>query len=98
MASYPEPLARNHKRNHKNWIASSAKHGAQFTLGGFGMDDRIIDILVALCVAAVAAVTAWFVAHYVFGRSSQDIRISALTGAAIFALLMAPVWFVKKFK
>ena len=62
------------------------------------MDDRVVDILAALCVAAVAAVIAWFVAQYVFGVSSRDIRISALTGAAIFALLMAPVWFGKKFK
>jgi hypothetical protein len=60
------------------------------------MDDRIIDILAALCVAAVAAVIAWFVAHYVFGVSSPDIRMSALMGAAIFARLMAPVWFGKK--
>jgi predicted transcriptional regulator len=62
------------------------------------MDDRVIDILAALCVAAVAAVVAWFLAQYVFGVSSRDIRISALTGAAIFALLMAPMWFGKKFK
>jgi hypothetical protein len=47
-------------------------------------------------VGAVAAVIAWFVAHYVFGLSSLDIRMSAMTGAAIFALLMAPVWFGKK--
>jgi hypothetical protein len=46
-------------------------------------------ILAALCVAAVAAVT-------VYGLSSLDIWMSALTGAAIFALLMAPVWFGKK--
>ena len=60
------------------------------------MDDRTIDILAALCVAVVAAVTAWVVAHFVFGLSSVDIRMSALTGAAIFLLLMAPVWFGKK--
>jgi hypothetical protein len=60
------------------------------------MDDRVIDILAALCVAAVAAVVAWFVAQYVFGVSSQNIRMSALIGAGIFALLMAPVWFGKK--
>ena len=60
------------------------------------MDDRVIDILAALCVAAIAAVIAWFVAHYVFGFSSLDFRMSALMGAAIFALLMAPVWFGKK--
>ena len=96
MALYRKSLARNHKRNHNNWIACSVKHGAQLTLSGFGMDDRVVDILAALCVAAVAAVIAWFVAQYVFGVSSRDIRISALTGAAIFALLTAPVWFGKK--
>jgi hypothetical protein len=68
------------------------------SLSGFGMDDRIIDILAALCVAAVTAVTAWFVAQYVFGLSSPDIRWSALTGAAIFALLAATVSFQKKSK
>jgi hypothetical protein len=60
------------------------------------MDDRIIDILAALCVAAVVAVAAWFVAHYVFGVSSQNIRMSALTGAAIFTLLVATEWIKKK--
>ena len=90
MALYPKSLAQNHKKSD----CSFAKHRAQFS--EFGMDARIIDILAALCVAAVAAVIAWFVAQYVFGVSSRDIRMSALTGAAIFALLMAPVWFAKK--
>jgi phosphate/sulfate permease len=62
------------------------------------MDDRVIDILAALCVAAVAAVIAWFVAQYVFGVSSQNILMSALIGVGIFAALMAPVWFGKKSK
>ena len=62
------------------------------------MGDRIIDLLAALCVALVAAVTAWVVAHFVFGLSSLDIRMSALTGAAIFALLVGTVWFGKKSK
>ena len=95
VALYRKSLARNHKRNH-NYGSPVPLSTARS--GGFGMDDRIIDILAALCVAAVAAVIAWFVAHYVFGRSSEDIRLSALTGAAIFALLMAPMWFGKKFK
>jgi hypothetical protein len=62
------------------------------------MDDRIIDILAALCVAAVTAVTAWFVTHYVFGLSGLDIRRSALMGAGIFALLLATLWFGEKSK
>jgi hypothetical protein len=90
VSPYRKSLARNHKKSDR----SSAKHRSQFS--EFGMDDRVIDILAALCVAAVAAVVAWFVAHYVFGVSSLDIRMSALMGAAIFALLMAPVWFGKK--
>jgi hypothetical protein len=60
------------------------------------MENRVIDILAALCVAAVTAVTAWFVTHYAFGLSGLDIRRSALTGAAIFALLLATLWFGKK--
>ena len=59
---------------------------------------KIADFLVAICVASTIAVTAWLVAHYVYGLSSLDIRMPALTGAAIFALLMAPVWFGKKSK
>ena len=62
------------------------------------MDDRVIDILAALCVAFVAAVTAWFVGHYVFDVSSLDIRRAALMGAAIFALLVATLWFAKLLK
>jgi hypothetical protein len=64
--------------------------------------SKIIDLLVALCVALVAAVTVWFVVHDVFGLSSLDIRMSALTGVAIFSLifslLVGIVWFGKKSK
>ena len=82
---YPKSLARNHKR-----IRSPAPHNQAMS--------KIIDLLVALCVALVAAVTVWFVVHDVFGLSSLDIRMSALTGAAIFALLVGTVWFGKKSK
>jgi hypothetical protein len=57
---------------------------------------RIVDFLIAICMASVIALTLEYVAHYQFGLSSPDIRMSALTGAALFALLMAPVWFGKK--
>jgi hypothetical protein len=57
---------------------------------------KIADFLIAICVASTIAVAMWYVAYYVFGLSSLDIRTSALMGAAIFALLMAPVWFGKK--
>ena len=51
--------------------------------------SKIIDLLVALCVALVAAVTAWVVAHFAFGASGLVIWASALIGAAIFALIFA---------
>jgi hypothetical protein len=59
---------------------------------------KIADFLIAVCVASVIAVTVWYVAHYVFGVSSLDIRRSALMGAAIFALLVATKFFNKKSK
>jgi predicted membrane protein len=59
---------------------------------------RIVDFLVAICMASVIAVMVWSVAHYVFGVSSLDIRRSALMGAGVFALLVATVWFQKKSK
>jgi hypothetical protein len=64
--------------------------------------SKIIDFLVAFCAASVAAVTVWYVTHYVFGASGLDIRASALTGAAIFALifalLVATEWIERKSK
>ena len=57
--------------------------------------SKIVQFLVAICVASIIAVTVWYVAHYVFGVSSPDIRRSALMGAAIFALLVATEWFKK---
>ena len=59
---------------------------------------KIVDFLIAICVAWVVAVTVWYVAHYVFGAFGLDVRTSALTAAAIFALLVATEWFEKKSK
>jgi len=60
---------------------------------------KILDFLVAICVASMIALTLGFVAHYVFGLSRLDIRTLALTGAAILsliiALLVATEWFEK---
>ena len=56
---------------------------------------KILDFLVAICVASMIALMLGFVAHYVFGLSRLDIRASALTGAAIFALLVATEWFAQ---
>jgi len=51
--------------------------------------SKIVDFLIAVCVASMIAVTAGYVAHYVFGLSPLDVRTSALTGAAILALIVA---------
>ena len=61
--------------------------------------SRIVDFLIAICVASTIALTLGYVAHYVFGLSRLDVRTSALTGAAIlaliFALLVTTEWFRK---
>jgi hypothetical protein len=59
---------------------------------------KIAEFLIAIGVASIIALTLGFVAHYVFGFSRLDIRTSALTAAAIFALLVATEWFEKKSK
>ena len=59
---------------------------------------KILDFLVAICVASMIALTLGFLAHYVFGLSRLDIRASALMGATLFALLVATLWFQKKSK
>ena len=56
---------------------------------------RIVDFLIAICMASVIALTLEYVAHYQFGLSSLDIRMSALMGAAIFGALVATEWFAQ---
>jgi hypothetical protein len=62
------------------------------------MDDRIlskvVDFLVVVWTSMIA-LTAGLVAHYLFGASVQT---SASIGAAIFAPLVAIVWFLQKSK
>jgi uncharacterized membrane protein YjjP (DUF1212 family) len=57
---------------------------------------KIVDFLIAVCVASMFAITLGFAAHYLFGLSRLDIRTSALIGAGIFALvfglLVATEW------
>jgi hypothetical protein len=54
--------------------------------------SKIVDFLIAACVASMIALTMGYVAHYVFGLSPLDVRTSALTGAAILALIVAREW------
>ena len=67
-----------------------------------GMDDlesKIIDFLVAVSLAPIAALELGYIAHYLFGVSRLSIQTSALTGATILALivalLLATEWFAK---
>ena len=64
--------------------------------------SKIVEFLIAICVASTIALTLGYVAHYVFGLSRLDVRTSALMGAAIlaliFALLVATEWFEKAAK
>ena len=63
---------------------------------------KFANFLIAICVASMVALTLGFVAHYHYGLSRLDIRTSALTGAAIFALifalLVATEWMQKRSK
>jgi hypothetical protein len=52
--------------------------------------SKIIGFLVAVCTAAVAALTVGYIAHYDFGLSRLDIRmLLALIGAATIAPIVA---------
>jgi hypothetical protein len=56
--------------------------------------SKIVDFLVVVWTSMIAF-TAGLVAHHLFGASVQT---SASIGAAIFALLVAIVWFLQKSK
>jgi hypothetical protein len=80
---------------HHNWNALLRSSGLANGASGahyWGMDDlesKIIDFLVAVSLAPIAALTLGYVAHYLFGLSRLDIRTSALTGAETLALIVA---------
>ena len=48
-----------------------------------GIVFKIAELLAAICVASIIALTLGFVAHYVFCFSRLDIRTAALIGAGI---------------
>jgi hypothetical protein len=93
QASQQRRYIPNHWREiTRNWIASSAKHRAQFTLSGAHSRamSKIINFLAAVW-ASTFAITVGYVAHYVFDAS---IRTSALIGAAIFVLIFAVIFVI----
>jgi len=60
---------------------------------------KVVDFLIAVCVASIIALLLGFIAHYLFGVSRLEVRMSALIGAAIsaliFAVLVTTEWFNK---
>jgi hypothetical protein len=59
--------------------------------------SKIIGFLVAVCTAAVAALTVGYIAHYDFGLSRLDIRMLALIGAATIAPIVALLFAIEYF-
>jgi hypothetical protein len=57
---------------------------------------RVLAFLMSVLTAAFAAL--WLVAHYDFGLSRQEIRIPAVVGAAVIAVLVAIEFFGKKLR
>jgi hypothetical protein len=57
--------------------------------------SNILAFLVSVFMAAMAALTLGYIAHYDFGISRQDIRTQALVGAGTVALLLATEFFGK---
>jgi hypothetical protein len=49
----------------------------------------VVDFLITVCVAAIIALLLGYVAHYLFGLSRLNVRMAALIGAGIFALIFA---------
>jgi hypothetical protein len=50
---------------------------------------KIADFLIAVCAASIIALLLGYVAHYLFGLSRLNVRMAALIGAGIFALIFA---------
>jgi hypothetical protein len=59
--------------------------------------SKIVGLLVAVCTAAMVALTLGYVAHYDFGLSRLDIQTSALIGAATIAPITALLWAIEYF-
>jgi hypothetical protein len=80
------------------WRSSGLESGAH----GQAMDDPIlmkfVGILAYLAIAAMTALTMGYVAHYDFGLSRLDIRMSALIGAATIAPIVVMLMAIEHFE
>ena len=63
-----------------------------------GFERTVILVISSGAGAVLAAATLGYIAHYDFGLSREAIRIPAVTGAAIIALLVAIEHFGKKLR
>jgi amino acid transporter len=59
---------------------------------------KIVGILTYLAIAAMVALTVGYVAHYDFGLSRLDIRMSALIGAATIAPIVVMLMAIEHFE
>jgi len=60
--------------------------------------SKLAGFAVSASVAAMAALTVGHIAHYDLGISRHEIRIQAIIGAGIIALLVATEFFGKKLR
>jgi hypothetical protein len=58
----------------------------------------VLAFLMSVLTAAFAALWLAYIAHYDFGLSRQEIRIPAVVGAAVIAVLVAIEFFGKKLR
>ena len=59
---------------------------------------RVLAFLMSVVSATFTALSLAYIAHYDFGLSRQEIRIPAVVGAAVIAVLVAIEFFGKKLR
>jgi hypothetical protein len=59
---------------------------------------RVLAFLTSVVSAVLTALSLAYIANYDFGLSRQDIRIPAVAGAAVIAVLVAVEFFGKKLR
>ncbi len=60
--------------------------------------DRVLSVLMAVCVAAFTALSLAYIARYDLGLSRQEIRTPAVVAAAVIAMLVGVEYFGKKLR
>jgi hypothetical protein len=60
--------------------------------------ERVLNAMIATNIAIVVSLSLAYIAHEDFGLSPQSIRIPAVVGAAVIAVLVAIEFFGKKLR